>query len=256
MTLAPSPLQWIQLTSSTDQGFNSLLKQALGSDTVPDTLTDILPLSVIITNNGTTPIAGVGFRYSVTRSDGKVVFLDTFYRSFASNTPPMMPPGKSIIITPITTLNDVAHGRYVPDPSAHVWEFVKQEKLFLAAASAMQASLDLVVSNDQRKAGPDTANQLGLLRDHMAGFMAAVHEMKARLKARQSDVELKTWLSEKAQRRITREDQFTAGQMGLVKDWLAMISAGKRGEVEAIAGPIPSENPLLTYLDNIKEGLK
>jgi hypothetical protein len=49
---------------------------------------------------------------------------------------------------------------------------VKLDKAFLAAANAIEASLDLVVSVDRRKAGPEAANQLGKLRDHTAGYMA------------------------------------------------------------------------------------
>jgi hypothetical protein len=255
MTVSPSPLAWVQLTSSQDDGFNSLLKKALGSDTVPDVLTDILPYSIIVTNNVTVALSGVGVRFSVTKSDGKTVYRDYFYQSFGDKKA-MRPPGKSILITPNATMNDVAHHRYVPDASAHVWDFVKLDKGVIVAANAIEASLDLAVSVDQLRAGPDAAGVLSKMHDQSAGYMSMVKEMAARLKEGHSDAELKAWLTPHAQRRVMRDDKFSSSQISVAKHWLEQINAGKRDEVEAFIKPIPQENPLLTYLESIKEGLQ
>jgi hypothetical protein len=81
--------------------------------------------------------------------------------------------------------------------------------------------------------------------------------MAARLKAGQSDAELKAWLTPLAQRRLMIDDsQFTIAHTVTAKGWLKQIEAGKRDEIAAFIKPIPSENPLLTYLENIKEGLQ
>jgi hypothetical protein len=138
-----------------------------------------------------------------------------------------------------------------------VLEFVRVEKAILVTAQATQASLDLAVSVDQLKAGPDAANVLAKMHDQGAGLMWMVKEMAARLKAGHSDVELKTWLTPHSQKRVMKDDKFTSSQVTMAKDWLKQIEEGKRDEMAANINRIASsENPLLIYLENIKEGLQ
>src|SRR5262249_4514346 len=144
---------------------------------------------------------------SLRRLHGTGLYRDYFYRSFGTGGEPMLPPGKSILVAPIATMNDLAHHRYVPDTNASpkLRESVKQEQAFRVADSTMQASLDLAVSAEGRKAGPDEANALIKLRDQAAGHMAIIQEMAARLKASHSDLELKQWLGGHTQRRVLKD---------------------------------------------------
>ncbi len=57
-----SPLTWLRVSAPSDPQFGSLVKQAIGEEATA-ALADVLPYSVVVTNNGSSPLVGVAVTF-------------------------------------------------------------------------------------------------------------------------------------------------------------------------------------------------
>src|SRR5262249_15277907 len=101
-----SPLPWLQITPRSHQAFHSKVQDAIGSDVSP-AIAEVLPYSVVVTNNGREPLAGVAILFNLRFGD-RTVRWQFFYHSFPVPEAPLLPAGRSLLFTPLRTANILA----------------------------------------------------------------------------------------------------------------------------------------------------
>lgn len=154
-----SPLAWLQITPSTDEGFASKVNTAIGSGVSPE-ITEALPYSVVVTNNGGPALAGLDVRFSL-KLGTRTVVRNFFYHSFPEPESALLPPGRSILITPFKTVNALAgraaRGQATGGGGSQSSPGDASAIQQLASADIIRISVDLAVASDGRTAGPDAA---------------------------------------------------------------------------------------------------
>jgi hypothetical protein len=152
-------LAWLQITPSTDEGFASKVNTAIGSGVSPE-ITEALPYSVVVTNNGGPALAGLDVRFSL-KLGTRTVVRNFFYHSFPEPESALLPPGRSILITPFKTVNALAgraaRGQATGGGGSQSSPGDASAIQQLASADIIRISVDLAVASDGRTAGPDAA---------------------------------------------------------------------------------------------------
>ncbi len=225
------------------------LEEAVGS-TVAATLGSVLPYSVIITNTGAVPLVGITVRFAL-NIDGRTVTRDFFYHSFNQPLHPVVPAGKSRLITPLKTANALAGGAIRVQGSGGVAVLSSPGEVSalhdLASAKELRVSIDLAVGADGRYAGGDAARTLDRLRKQADAYRAMRDECLMRLRRGDTDQSLSDWLEAFAKRVLVHDqqthsvDRYIAAQKDFASSWLAAIRAGRRLDLEARLTSVTTE---------------
>ena len=223
-----------------------------------DRIGDVLPYSVVVTNAGTTPISAltVVFRYTFLNNP-KPTQSTFFYHKFGQSEP-LLAPGVSRLFTPFKTFSALAAGALDaalmrPDRKTRIREPLDNVR----AAQKIETSVDLVVSTDGRRVGPDTSQVISVLSQRSQAHDAMKSELLGRL-AKGQDVH--GWLTSQVNLPIVvRPNSVNHHYVSVVSTlggtWLKLLN--ERGP-DALQKFVASEgtDPVLETLKTLKEGLQ
>jgi hypothetical protein len=252
-----SPLAWLRVTPANDP---QVAKEAIGQAAFA-ALADVLPYSVVVKNQGTVTLVGIGVRFQITKGS-KTLTRDFFYHSFAQPTDPAFAPGQSRLITPLRGANAVAYGQTPPSSGGERSASESQTLTDLSTAEHIHAIVDLVITQDGRTAGGDAAHAIQKMTSQAQASYDTTREVLARLN-RDSDAQVTEWLSTVSQQRVSRQpiaqatDQYTSVQRILTAGWLRQMSSGKREELKSQLVLITNaEDPTFVFLKSLHGGLQ
>ncbi|HLH18284.1 MAG TPA: hypothetical protein VKX45_13770 [Bryobacteraceae bacterium] len=265
-----SPLHWILATAYHDPGFEDKLHAATPELEVRTALTTVLPYSVVVTNNGTVPVAAIAVRFSL-GVGGRVVNRDFFYHSWGQPDHPVIPAGESRLFTPLKTANAIAGGIIGADKvtRAHPGTGGAISPLALpgeasalsmvAGADSIHISVDLVIAPDGRYAGPDSAATISKLNRQLEAYGTMRGDLLARLEHGESDQTVAEWLGSLAEQRVTQVPgstihHLTLSQRQYASTWLHVLKTGGRSGLQALLATSPEQ--ALSYIVSLKGGLQ
>lgn len=257
---AESPLPWLRVTTSSAPQFTSRVQQTLGSE-LANGIAEVLPYSVVITNDSVGPLVGIAVRFNV-KTAQRTVTRDFFYYSFPEPTKPVLAAGESRVFTPLTRANDVAHGRPVPRNIAaaplQTWSSGDVSAISMIAASdEIHVAIEVIVGPDGRTAGADQTRSLAQLTDQLQGYHSMISECRARLTNGISNIGLEAWLEqfERTSQSIKPNDRFAGIQRDIAASWLRLIRSGQRDALVSNLERVSStEDKTLTFLTSLKRG--
>jgi hypothetical protein len=239
-----SPLPWLHI--SADPQAVSQVAAALPQA--------VLAYSVVITNNGTVPIAAIDVLFTVTTA-GKAVRRNFLYNQFGE-AQPVLPVGQSRVVTPFASATAIAAGT---NRGGAAGSNDGQALTILTSADAIHIAIDLVVAADGRTAGPDVAKTIKKLTQQRDAYSAMRAECLARLTQGVPDAAIQAWLTTFSQQKIFRDPETNAGdryastQASLARQWLNALKAGKRTE---LANQLSTVESQFTAVDSLKGGLQ
>ena len=139
------------------------------------------PYSVVVTNSGSQALIGIDVRFSIKFAD-RTVPRNFFYNSFPQPDRPLLPAGRSLLVTPIKSANAIAGGAPIRQGSGGALNSADDQSVIqmLISAQEVNISIDLVVAADGRTAGPDLAKSVKKLAQQKEAYSALRSELLAR----------------------------------------------------------------------------
>lgn len=255
-----SSVTWLRVTPASDPQFVALAAAACGQQALA-TIKDVLPYSFVLTNNGSATLVAVGLRFEVAKG-GRTTTRDFFYYSFPDPAKSVIAPGRSILMTPFAWANDVAHNRPRPanSPTGSADDsFVIAD---LAGADGIRAVIDLLIVQDGRTAGSDSAHNVSQLLSQAQAHYDMTREALMRLQ-RDDDAQTVAWLAGLSKQQLPpmrpgqTTDRYASMQKTLARGWLSAMNGGKRAELLANLQFITSnEDTTLSFLKSLRGGLQ
>lgn len=256
-----SPLGWLVITPSNNPLLACSIDETVAAG-VLDAIRPVLPYSVVVMNQGTVALSGIGIRFLL-NVHGKSISRDFFYHSFGQPGRPVLPPGQCRVFTPLKTANALIAGATKAQGQGGMGPLSRPNELSamqdLAAADGIDVSIDLAVADDGRYAGPDRASTVKRLNCQVDAFRAMQVECLARLKRGDSDQSISQWLEAVSGQMVIVDNQggshrYAASQKQYATSWLAYMKGGKRSELHTLLANKKAET-LFPSIISLKRGL-
>jgi hypothetical protein len=233
-----SPLAWLRITPGTDPAFTAKVNAVLGSDALA-MIADVLPYSVVVSNTGSEPLAGIGLRFALRIKDS-VVTRDFFYHSFGEPQRPVLPAGQSRVFTPLKTANMIAakatvHGGSGGFSGPRPGQSEPSVVQLLSTAEEIRISVELAVAQDGRAAGPDRPLTVMRYKQDLETYTSMRDECLARLAHGDSAESIEAWLAPLSTQKVYSGPAGWAVsmRMHLAKEWLGTLKASGRAGLQS-----------------------
>ena len=257
-----SPLSWLEISPSTDSQFSQKVNGAIAPG-VGSALASVLPYSVVVTNKGREPIAGLDILFKVKFGD-KIVRRNFIYHTFSQPDRFVVPVGQSRLFTPLKTANALAAGAPTGTGGNSGPLSSQSDTTALqgfASADEIEISIDLAVAPDGKTAGSDESQTVKRLNQEKNAYRIMHDECLGRLMSGYSDASIQEWLGNIASQPVPKDpdvpfsDRWINTQVGLAKAWINYFRTGQRSALLDMLQRI-SPDIMFPVIGSLKEGLQ